>query len=144
MCCDSCPKSFHFICANPPLDPQNLPEGRWECRACTGKKTLAEADKTKDSLFTSKLFGPLFRKLEVMNPVQFKIPKDIRRSFVGYARHPETGDYMDLTENELTKNVKIPNPDVLESTSAICFKCCKFGSMVGSNSFALFFGVPNI
>ncbi|KAI9027751.1 hypothetical protein DFJ74DRAFT_660315 [Hyaloraphidium curvatum] len=126
MCCDSCPKSFHFLCANPPLDPQNLPEGLWECRACVGKKVQAERpkDKQKDTIF-----GPLLRNLEVMNPKMFRLPSNIRRSFIGYVRHPETGDYMDLSETKITRSSKPMAPEAMEHVSAVCFKCCRTDTM---------------
>jgi len=38
LCCDSCPKSFHFDCFNPPLDKSSIPEGIWECKECRAKK----------------------------------------------------------------------------------------------------------
>jgi hypothetical protein len=136
MCCDSCPKSFHFICANPPLDPQALPEGRWECRSCVGKRNLLKEKDKDDFASTSKLFGPLLQNMATMNPVQFRLPKSIRRSFIGYARHPETGEYLDLTEAKLLKSTKTPAMEVLESTTGICFKCCQFGSMVRNFAFA--------
>jgi hypothetical protein len=37
LCCDNCPNAFHFECVNPPLDPDNLPEGDWFCSTCLGK-----------------------------------------------------------------------------------------------------------
>lgn len=88
-----------------------------------------DGDKTKETAAPAKsLFGALLEKLEVMNPTQFKLPKNIRRSFLGYARHPETGDFLDLTENKLAKAAK-PNPETFESTTAICFKCCSLGTI---------------
>lgn len=32
LCCDTCPKSFHYLCAEPPLDA--IPEGDWRCTEC--------------------------------------------------------------------------------------------------------------
>jgi len=32
LCCDTCPKSFHYLCAEPPLDA--TPEGDWRCTEC--------------------------------------------------------------------------------------------------------------
>lgn len=34
--CDGCPRAFHLICLDPPMEPQDLPAGdaRWYCPAC--------------------------------------------------------------------------------------------------------------
>jgi hypothetical protein len=29
LCCEGCPKSFHFTCLNPPVDENDLPEDSW-------------------------------------------------------------------------------------------------------------------
>lgn len=34
VCCDSCPKSFHFSCTNPPMHPESIPEDDWYCGEC--------------------------------------------------------------------------------------------------------------
>lgn len=39
--CDSCPRSFHLICLNPPIDglsgKEDLPEGGWYCQECSAE-----------------------------------------------------------------------------------------------------------
>ncbi|KAI9220182.1 hypothetical protein BC828DRAFT_384126 [Blastocladiella britannica] len=42
LCCDECPRSFHAICLDPPLDPAQIPDNVWMCRECalTHKWTL--------------------------------------------------------------------------------------------------------
>jgi hypothetical protein len=32
--CDSCPRAFHFMCLNPPLNPEDVGDGDWFCPAC--------------------------------------------------------------------------------------------------------------
>lgn len=35
LCCDGCPRSFHFMCLEPPLRIDELPkEEVWYCRKC--------------------------------------------------------------------------------------------------------------
>ena len=29
LCCEGCPKSFHFTCLDPPIDENDLPEDSW-------------------------------------------------------------------------------------------------------------------
>ncbi|XP_078180627.1 protein CHROMATIN REMODELING 4-like [Carex rostrata] len=36
LCCDSCPRTYHLDCLNPPLE--NAPEGKWHCPRCTEDK----------------------------------------------------------------------------------------------------------
>ncbi|CAJ0749266.1 9196_t:CDS:2, partial [Entrophospora sp. SA101] len=38
MCCDSCPRAFHFTCLVPPLDIDNTPQGNWYCRVCCAEE----------------------------------------------------------------------------------------------------------
>lgn len=38
LCCEGCPKSFHFTCSDPPYDEDNLPEGSWFCKSCRAKR----------------------------------------------------------------------------------------------------------
>lgn len=39
--CDSCPRSFHLLCLNPPIDGQGakeeIPEGGWYCQECSAE-----------------------------------------------------------------------------------------------------------
>jgi hypothetical protein len=39
--CDSCPRSFHLLCLNPPIDGQggkeDIPEGGWYCQECSAE-----------------------------------------------------------------------------------------------------------
>lgn len=41
--CDGCPRAFHLLCLDPPMDPQDLPAGdaRWFCPSCTLNKVGA-------------------------------------------------------------------------------------------------------
>lgn len=32
--CDRCPSSFHFLCHEPPLDPDDIPKGEFLCNKC--------------------------------------------------------------------------------------------------------------
>lgn len=42
LCCDGCPKSFHFYCLEPPLELNELPpEDEWFCRECRASKKVS-------------------------------------------------------------------------------------------------------
>ena len=109
LCCDTCPRSFHFACCNPPLDPDNLPEGDWSCAECQFKircpnKAAAnklEAEYTAE-LQASKnitLFGKLLFRLEFTNPKQYLLPHQIRDAFVDVKTGPH-GEYSDNSMRE--------------------------------------------
>ena len=36
MLCDTCPKAYHLVCLEPPLD--EAPEGKWSCPHCVSKE----------------------------------------------------------------------------------------------------------
>ncbi|XP_062189037.1 protein CHROMATIN REMODELING 4-like [Phragmites australis] len=51
LCCDSCPRTYHLECLNPPL--KRAPPGKWQCTICRSRKSSlellsnAEADTSK-------------------------------------------------------------------------------------------------
>ncbi|KAL5577428.1 hypothetical protein UlMin_019127 [Ulmus minor] len=40
LCCDSCPRTYHLQCLNPPL--KRIPMGKWQCPSCCEKIDLLE------------------------------------------------------------------------------------------------------
>ncbi|KAF3338684.1 Protein CHROMATIN REMODELING 4 [Carex littledalei] len=38
LCCDSCPRTYHLKCLNPPL--KRVPEGKWHCPICANDQGL--------------------------------------------------------------------------------------------------------
>lgn len=39
LCCDGCPRSFHFMCLEPPLRVDELPEEEtWYCKKCRAER----------------------------------------------------------------------------------------------------------
>ncbi|KNE59284.1 hypothetical protein AMAG_03591 [Allomyces macrogynus ATCC 38327] len=42
LCCEGCPRSFHLICLDPPLDPEIAPDGEWFCRECAFSRGLVQ------------------------------------------------------------------------------------------------------
>jgi hypothetical protein len=53
--CDTCPATFHLLCANPPLSREDVPKGSYFCENCRAKS--AEEDK-QISTPKSFLFDP--------------------------------------------------------------------------------------
>jgi curved DNA-binding protein CbpA len=44
LCCDGCPRTFHFLCLVPPMRKADMPEGEWFCQFCTSTATDAPAE----------------------------------------------------------------------------------------------------
>ncbi|SCU97569.1 LAMI_0F10550g1_1 [Lachancea mirantina] len=108
LCCDTCPKSFHFACCNPPLDADNLPEGDWSCTECQFKMKCpnkSSANKLEKEFLAdlreaqgSSLFGKLLFRLEKANPRQFQLSHSLRDStFVNV----HTGNHGEYTDDSL-------------------------------------------
>ena len=39
LCCDGCPRSFHFMCLEPPFRVDELPqEETWYCKKCRAER----------------------------------------------------------------------------------------------------------
>ncbi|GMK53711.1 hypothetical protein CspeluHIS016_0102970 [Cutaneotrichosporon spelunceum] len=107
LCCDGCPRSFHFMCLEPPFRIDELPESEtWYCNKCASERNPAPAHDSPSGIkFTdrtiSTVFGHLIKRVENNNPEQFRLPQDIRQFFVGVSAGP-LGEYVD-TETARTK-----------------------------------------
>lgn len=77
ICCDACPRSFHFTCAQPPLDPLNLPDDDWFCCECQHRQQQ-EAKSSPSTAETASIWGKMLREAERMNPKCFVMPRRFR------------------------------------------------------------------
>ncbi|KAF9289652.1 hypothetical protein BGZ74_000680, partial [Mortierella antarctica] len=75
ICCDSCPKAFHFSCCQPPVDPVDLPD-EWNCNECRSKKNPPKPS-------PKGIFKQLLDNVNRMNPKAFMLPPEIRLFFKG-------------------------------------------------------------
>lgn len=83
ICCDSCPKSFHLLCCDPPL--VEIPEDNWNCNECLAAQGLVP----KPLHSSLGMFGRLVNATHGRNPAEFRLPKRLRDlTFVDVA----TGD----------------------------------------------------
>ncbi|XP_068653804.1 protein CHROMATIN REMODELING 4-like isoform X2 [Aristolochia californica] len=48
LCCDSCPRTYHLQCLNPPL--KRTPPGRWQCPTCCEQKESVKSVTPLDSV----------------------------------------------------------------------------------------------
>ncbi|KAK5961863.1 Rco1p PWA37_000746 [Arxiozyma heterogenica] len=106
LCCDTCSKSFHFLCLDPPMDPNNLPEGDWSCPNCVFKFNYPTQTKYKQGELQfvknksaegkGKLFSKLLFKLQSYNPKQFSLTQSIKNTFEDVKTGPHN-EYNDKT-----------------------------------------------
>lgn len=140
LCCDTCPKSFHFACYDPPLDPNNLPQGDWSCNECNFKKKneskfiLQQNEKTflleNSGNAGYQLFGKLLFNIEQINPRQFQLLQSIKDTFLHIGTGPH-GEYRDNNikspPNQAISKLDSYNPDMhfrADSTTLLqCYKC---------------------
>ncbi|PWN31883.1 uncharacterized protein FA14DRAFT_126901, partial [Meira miltonrushii] len=101
ICCDGCPRSFHFACINPPMDIDELPvtmgdeDDKWYCNVCkTEKDKSKEKAKANSNGKGAARFQPLFTYLDQTNPTIFALPLEIRNYFKGVATAAD-GSYVD-------------------------------------------------
>ncbi|KAK6198060.1 uncharacterized protein RJT21DRAFT_89232 [Scheffersomyces amazonensis] len=89
ICCETCPKSFHFTCCDPPLE--KAPEDDWFCKECITKRDPSSIP-TWNHI---GIFGPLLNQQERRNPTVFQLPRNLREStFIGVTTG-DNGDYTD-------------------------------------------------
>lgn len=92
ICCDACPRSFHFTCAEPPLDPQNLPEDDWYCNECRhSNNNNSEVNKNSNDIW-----GLMIEKAGKINPKCFVMPRRFRYQ-------PKEEDLIKLQTGQLFK-----------------------------------------
>ena len=100
ICCDACPRSFHFTCAEPPLDPQNLPKDDWYCNEC-------QAREVKDDDRVDDIWGMMISRAEKSNPKCFVMPRRFRYQ-------PKEEDLIKLQTGQLFATK--PTPPVITTT----------------------------
>ncbi|KAJ1028768.1 hypothetical protein NDA16_001933 [Ustilago loliicola] len=119
VCCDGCPRSFHFFCMSPPLDIDEMPPSNaaqvlgpakekgkgkagphgsepelnmdemWFCNVCVAERKPKAVTKPKGL----GPFGHLLPVLSQHNPKSFQLPADIRTYFKDVATAND-GDYV--------------------------------------------------
>ncbi|WVN86296.1 uncharacterized protein L203_101459 [Cryptococcus depauperatus CBS 7841] len=104
LCCDGCPRSFHFMCLEPPLRLDELPsEEMWLCKECRAEKAIEErGTPPRDKAIPAipAVFRALCKKIDEENPEQFKLPTDVRKFFAGVTTGAN-GEYLDAREARL-------------------------------------------
>lgn len=90
--CDSCPRAFHFICLNPPMDQSEVGDGDWFCPSCTVRQVghmvtprplSADRSPVQNPLPRPprSFMAPLIQHVQSLYPVEYQLPDDIRGFF---------------------------------------------------------------
>lgn len=90
--CDSCPRAFHFVCLDPPINPAEVGDGDWFCPSCVIRQVRLVYRRTiKRSTITffqnptpkpiRSFMAPLIQQVQSTFPVEFHLPDDIRGFF---------------------------------------------------------------
>ncbi|KAG8864149.1 hypothetical protein FRC20_010366, partial [Serendipita sp. 405] len=109
--CDSCPKSFHLLCLDPPIDGHSrkdeIPEGGWYCRECSAEHDFLTTGRmpSPPPQFGTELFAPLLTRLQSLNPSEFQLPEEIRHYYKNVVTGPR-GGYIDGRKWKLAKGNK--------------------------------------
>ncbi|RDX42656.1 hypothetical protein OH76DRAFT_86840 [Lentinus brumalis] len=92
--CDGCPRAFHWLCLDPPMEASDLPEGesRWFCPACVLEQRPSPKPPT-----SLKFMAPLVHELANKIPTEYQLPQDIRSFFKDVGTGPR-GTYQDMSE----------------------------------------------
>ncbi|PVF99736.1 hypothetical protein CPB86DRAFT_702734 [Serendipita vermifera] len=134
--CDSCPRSFHLLCLNPPIDSQStnntVPEGGWYCQECLAEHDFYSTGRMPSPPAQSgtELFGKLLARLQRTNPQEFQLPEDIRHYYKYVVTGPR-GGYIDGRKWKLAKGNKqllFEDRDLFKTRDRnnrpiLCFKC---------------------
>ncbi|KAJ2558848.1 hypothetical protein EV175_000607 [Coemansia sp. RSA 1933] len=95
VCCDLCPRVFHFYCADPPMSREAVSNiDHWFCRECAHRVSR----KRKSRAHVKNIFYPLISAMEFKNPRVFVVPDEIRRQFDGIERDID-GTFINVRED---------------------------------------------
>lgn len=125
LCCESCPRSFHFYCLDPPLDDEILPDEAWHCRICTSRRWPPRKH-------PRGIFSQLLDQLDRRIPEIYLLPAHVRNYFQGVATNEE-GEYIDTNETKPPKlgrkgYAEERDPHILKDKhgkAVLCFSCGK-------------------
>lgn len=128
ICCESCPKSYHFQCVLPPIDSNNLPDS-WYCKECIKSRNK------KNIPSSIGIYGKLFDNILFQDTISFQLPREIIESFQDLSSD-KLGDYNDnsfkivKSYKTLIKEMDDPINGIydLNNQPYFCYKCGESGN----------------
>jgi hypothetical protein len=90
LCCDGCPRSFHFECVD--MTQNELPD-EWFCNECLFRRYPRRLPVHRG------VFGGALNNLEKSNPRAFSLPKKLQNRFEGVKAGPD-GDYDEVVSKQ--------------------------------------------
>lgn len=94
VCCDGCPRSFHFECVGM-VQTETLPD-EWFCNECLHRRYPSRMAVYKGA------FASALTQLDRTIPRAFSLPKSLQTMFEG-VKAGNDGDYEEVTTNKTTK-----------------------------------------
>ncbi|KAJ1966876.1 hypothetical protein IWQ62_002195 [Dispira parvispora] len=93
VCCDACPRVFHFLCLNPPLSEAELSrQDKWYCAKCQATRQSERPTRTPKKRKAHGMFDSLISNMNQMCPKVFSLPRAIFEDFEGVSANAE-GEY---------------------------------------------------
>lgn len=97
VCCDGCPRSFHFECVD--MDQEDQLPDEWYCNECLVRRFPSRVPIHKG------IFASALNNLEKTIPRAFSLPKKLQNRFEGVKARPD-GDYEDVNPTKLSTRKK--------------------------------------
>ncbi|KAG9286228.1 hypothetical protein G9A89_014214 [Geosiphon pyriformis] len=102
ICCDGCPRAYHFTCVNPPLDYKAPPPGNWYCKVC-------QTERRAPPKAPPSLFSELLDHGRRVNSIQYEVPMWVKDAFEGVGTEG-TGHFVDFNHKKYPKIDKFGYP----------------------------------
>eukprot|EP00158_Paraphelidium_tribonemae_P007598 Partr_v1_DN28295_c0_g1_i1_m76097 putative PHD finger protein len=121
VCCETCPRSFHYSCAEPPVDSEEVEQmDHWYCKVCLSKTNVGNGKKGGP-------FSGLIYSMSKMNPQSFGLPDDIKRHFRGIHSNDD-GDFV-ADDDERSARPRVDGDSSRleddQGRTIFCHKCSK-------------------
>ncbi|EPX74569.1 Clr6 histone deacetylase associated PHD protein- 1 Cph1 [Schizosaccharomyces octosporus yFS286] len=116
LCCESCPRSFHLSCLDPPITEDEIPDGSWYCTSCS----MTQHVPPKQPL---GLWSQLFDWVDSANVSQYNLPDAVIHHFHGLSRD-SVGKYEEQEDISLDTSSSL-SKDSSITALAYCGHCSK-------------------
>lgn len=137
LCCDGCPRSFHFTCLDKAVDKDDLPE-TWYCQHCVAARAPQPPPPPIRS--GGGVFGALLDQVERRVPAAFNLPAPVREYFE-YVATDADGTYQNDFPTKTRRAGYEEVPDLYRQWDGkgnliTCYKCCKAADPKGKKQIA--------